>query len=391
MSEYSYKGKVVEIEGLRGIAILLVTMHHFWPESSGFYEFFSPLVHLGWIGVDLFFVLSGFLIGGILLDTKQNSNYFKNFYIRRFLRIFPLYYLFVISLFIIVPFGQSLLHGIAYGQTEFIKESGSPLWYLLFLGNIREAITGVEPAYFLAPLWSISIEEQFYLLSPLLIYKATDRQLKIVLAVLICLSPLFRLTMFEYFPDNERMQYLATISRFDNLSAGLVLAMLVRSNYFVSKKLISSALIVLSIAMAVIFSFDGFNRFTFFCRVFGYSMLALYFFTFVLWTIQNRGLAITALLRNKVLVYLGGLCYGLYLLQRPAEILLLKSISIIGFDLELYPTLSLILKTLFAILISQIVWTTFEKPINNLKEKFKITNHPMDNSLHSITSREVKC
>ncbi|MGB1261487.1 MAG: acyltransferase family protein [Cognaticolwellia sp.] len=378
MSEYSYKGKVIEIEGLRGIAILLVTMHHFWPESSGFYEFFSPIVHLGWIGVDLFFVLSGFLIGGILLDTKQNSRYFKNFYIRRFLRIFPLYYLFVVSLFIIVPFGQSILHHVSYEQTEFIKESGSPIWYLLFLGNIREAITGVEPAYFLAPLWSISIEEQFYLLSPLLIYKATAKQLKIVLAVLICLSPLFRLAMFELFPDNERIQYLATISRFDNLSAGLVLAILVRSKYFISKKAVNSTLILLTIAMAVIFSLDGFNRFTFFCRVFGYSMLALYFFTFVLWTIQNRGLAITAVLRNKVLVYLGGLCYGLYLLQRPAEILLLKLMSFIGLDLQLYPTSSLVLKTLFAIFISQLVWTTFEKPINNLKEKFKVINHPIN-------------
>ena len=100
--EYRYHGKIAEIEGLRGIAILLVTIHHFWPSSGDIYQTLSPIAHLGWIGVDLFFVISGFLIGGILIDTKNKEHYFRNFYVRRVLRIFPLYYAFVIGLFIII-------------------------------------------------------------------------------------------------------------------------------------------------------------------------------------------------------------------------------------------------------------------------------------------------
>ncbi len=170
MSHYDYTGKIREIEGLRGIAILLVTIHHFWPHTEGgSFARLAPLAHLGWIGVDLFFVISGFLIGGILLDTKCQPGFFRNFYARRVLRIFPLYYALVVSLFVLIPVSQSLIHGVGYWQSEFIQQSGSPLWYACYLGNVRESITGVEPAYCLAPLWSVSIEEQFYLFSPLLI------------------------------------------------------------------------------------------------------------------------------------------------------------------------------------------------------------------------------
>src|SRR6186997_902177 len=93
--------RLPQLDGLRGVAILLVIFHN---ESSHF-----PTLHLagifrnGWMGVDLFFVLSGFLITGILLDTKQSEGYLKNFYARRSLRIWPLYYLMLVFMFVIVP------------------------------------------------------------------------------------------------------------------------------------------------------------------------------------------------------------------------------------------------------------------------------------------------
>ena len=134
------RGYIAELDGLRGIAILLVLVHHFWP-TSGVWEQYGHLPHLGWIGVDLFFVISGFLIGGILLDTKHEPHYFKNFYIRRALRIFPLYYLFLIVVFTLVP----MTEGGPYRLTDFIQASGSPLWYFCYLGNMREAILGPAP------------------------------------------------------------------------------------------------------------------------------------------------------------------------------------------------------------------------------------------------------
>ncbi len=375
----NYKGKIIELEGLRGLAILLVTFHHFWPATGAFYNFMAPFAHLGWIGVDLFFVISGLLIGGILLDTRGAEGYFQKFYIRRILRIFPLYYALVVSLFIVVPLGQAFLHDVSYGQSEFVQESGGPFWYLLFAGNIREAITGVEPAYFLAPLWSISIEEQFYLLSPLLISSLSLQQLKYVLFGFMAFAPLFRLTMIEIQPDNERIQYLATLSRLDNLSVGVLLALLIRTSTTMPRKETTLVVaVVLGLILCTAFFLGGLDRTTWFCRVFGYSLLAAFFGAVVLWALQNRGQAQASFLRSSWLVYPGGLCYGLYLLQRPAEIFLLKLTSIIGFDLEEYPFISLASKTVFSIFVAYLSWHCFEKPINNMRKRFRSADHPLE-------------
>lgn len=372
-----YKGKIVELEGLRGIAILMVTIHHFWPGTGGFYDAWSTVAHLGWIGVDLFFVISGFLIGGILLDTKGDAQYFSNFYARRVLRIFPLYYAVVLSLFIAVPLGQALIHGVSYWEAEFVRESGSPLWYLLFAGNIRESITGTEPAYFLAPLWSISIEEQFYMLCPLLVRHLKVAALKRLLIGFMVLSPLFRLAMFAAFPDNERIQYLATVSRLDNLSVGVWLAILVRSGATMPARTLSILLLALSALGVIIFANGGFDRNTFFCRIFGYSFLALYFHVVVSWSLRYRGRRASAFLRMRWLVYLGGICYGLYILQRPAEVALTKALMVVSVDLNQFGWPSLVAKTLFAVLVSHASFRLLESPINRLKSKFASGHHPI--------------
>ncbi|GGK09185.1 acyltransferase family protein [Luteimonas terricola] len=376
-SGIDFRGKIVELEGLRGLAILMVTIHHFWPRTGGFFEEWSPVAHLGWIGVDLFFVISGFLIGGILLDTRSDGKYFSNFYARRVLRIFPLYYALLLLLFIVVPVGQMVIHGLGYLETGFIQESGSPLWYFLFAGNIREAITGTEPAYFLAPLWSISIEEQFYLLCPLLIRHLDTIQLKRVLIGFMVLSPLFRLAMLLAFPDNERIQYLATISRLDNLSVGVWLALLLRSGGRLPAHLLSIALPALTALGLVIFASGGFDRHTFFCRVFGYSFLALYFLVAVSGALRYRGSRASAFLRMRWLVYLGGLCYGLYILQRPAEVALTKALTLVSIDLDSYGLPSLLAKTLFAVLVSHLSFRLLESPINRLKSRFASMRHPL--------------
>src|SRR5687768_16946303 len=100
-------------------------VHRFWPRTSAGVA--ADVAGAGWIGVDLFFVISGFLIAGILLDTKGDAGYFKNFYARRMLRIFPLYYLFVIGVFVAFS-----------GNAEFREHAGSPVWYLVHVGNIPE-------------------------------------------------------------------------------------------------------------------------------------------------------------------------------------------------------------------------------------------------------------
>ncbi|HEY5944464.1 MAG TPA: acyltransferase, partial [Kofleriaceae bacterium] len=174
------KGFIQELDGLRGIAILMVMVHRFWPRTG--VGVAADVAGTGWIGVDLFFVVSGFLIAGILLDTKGDDGYFKNFYARRALRIFPLYYLFVIGVFI------AFAH-----NPEFRERAGSPIWYLVHLGNVPEGLLGLSVPYWIAPVWSLAIEEQFYLTFPWLVRFVDRRRLTIALVGMIAVAPIIRL------------------------------------------------------------------------------------------------------------------------------------------------------------------------------------------------------
>ena len=388
MSKLDYSGKITELEGLRGIAIILVLLHHFWPDSGEFYLRYANLVHFGWSGVSLFFVISGFLVGGILLDTMGDGGYLKNFYARRILRIFPLYYALVIGLFLIVPGVQMVLHNVSYAGSEFVRDSGSPLWYLFFMGNAREAITGVEPAYFLGPLWSISIEEQFYLTAPLVMLALGRRRLVWLLVALLFASPLFRYAMYVAYPHNERIQYLATFARLDNISFGVLLAVLARSaaSGMVSKRAIAWGLAGMALAVAGLFDAGLFDRYGFFCRVFGYSILAFFFCVLVLFAVAFRDQRATAWLRTRWLCHMGGLCYGLYLLQRPAGGFLSKLLESVHVDEASHPLLALLGKLLFAVVAAELSWRFFERPINALKSRFVSRHHPIDSGTHADTT-----
>src|SRR5262245_1871381 len=150
---------VQSLDGLRGIAILLVMLFHFSdngsdlaPSSVLVDRIFHRLSGAGWIGVDLFFVLSGFLITGILFDAKGTPSYFRNFYVRRALRIFPLYYVALVLLLIMPLMVQHrpVPHLAA-------RDAG---WYFAYLSNVKMARAGWPSHTGLAHLWSLSVEEQ---------------------------------------------------------------------------------------------------------------------------------------------------------------------------------------------------------------------------------------
>jgi peptidoglycan/LPS O-acetylase OafA/YrhL len=157
--------RLPELDGLRAIAILLVLFSHqaaFVP-LAGIRRFLD----MGWIGVDLFFVLSGFLIGGILLEQRDATNYYRIFYLRRFLRIVPLYTLILLPGLVVLGLGlQAYFAGHSLGD-----RSAAAIWFCpFFLQNIAWALALIPPTYLL-PTWSVAVEEQFYLLLPLLIRK----------------------------------------------------------------------------------------------------------------------------------------------------------------------------------------------------------------------------
>jgi peptidoglycan/LPS O-acetylase OafA/YrhL len=206
------------LDGLRGIAILLVLMVHSVPRIRGnstAVEALNSFFHSGVFGVDLFFVLSGFLITGILLDNKDSPHYFRSFYIRRVLRLFPVYYGFLVALTIIVP----AIHRMA--GIKLPEYHGSWWWYLLYFSNWKlnhEADTS------LGHFWSLALEEQFYFIWPLTVYLLPRR----MLIWWCCLLGTIAVGMRWILVGKGIDLYAITPSRLDALVIGALLAIAVR-------------------------------------------------------------------------------------------------------------------------------------------------------------------
>jgi peptidoglycan/LPS O-acetylase OafA/YrhL len=157
------RSHIPELDGLRGIAILMVVVFHalaFIPHAMT--GWIPNLASYGFAGVDLFFVLSGFLITGILLSAKGHPGYFRNFYAKRALRIWPLYYLLLLVAFGLVPLLIIRTH--VYMNELALLQSRSILVYVLLLQNIW--YSGKIGPITLAMTWSLAIEEQFYVVWP---------------------------------------------------------------------------------------------------------------------------------------------------------------------------------------------------------------------------------
>jgi len=152
------------LDGLRAIAILLVVPHNLnlMFTFGGVAHLFVAALHRGWIGVQLFFVLSGFLITGILLDARDAPDYYRSFFVRRVLRIFPLYYATLLVLFVLLP-ALGLL------PSSFKRDPMVELSYWAYFSNWYGAFHPGEAS--VSHFWSLAVEEQFYLLWPFVIYR----------------------------------------------------------------------------------------------------------------------------------------------------------------------------------------------------------------------------
>ena len=165
-------GHLPALDGVRGLAILAVLLFHFGtpPNPQGPLDAaITWLFAYGALGVDLFFVLSGFLITGILYDSRNDPAYFRNFYMRRVLRIFPLYYAVLVIVFLVVP-AIPALQG-----SEIAGLRSQQAWAWLYGVNIYLAIHGGWVLSYLTHFWSLAVEEQFYLVWPLLVWALAAR------------------------------------------------------------------------------------------------------------------------------------------------------------------------------------------------------------------------
>ena len=346
------------VDGLRGIAILLVLWSHapflfrqlpqfsnqqtpwmlgpFWRMSLG-----------GWIGVDLFFVVSGFLITCILLRLKDAGGSLLAFWGRRGLRILPLALLYLAVLSVVLPDFEAWP------------------WYAFYLGNFHIALHGWQPTAIML-LWSLAIEEQFYLVWPFLVRICKARYILWCSIGVIVTAPFMRAVTLWW--ADYPATYVLTFCRLDGLAAGAIVALLYASResrerlFTLCRRLTAPALAVIMITLLVPFSPSLPEARPWWFSVFGYSGIAVSFGVLLVSSLDARG-SIKMLLTSRMLTHLGRRCYGLYLWHAVTAGMAVSAMQQwrIGFYAHIIVWLAMLL------IMVRGSWLLFEEPILMLK------------------------
>lgn len=331
------------LDGVRGIAILLVMLFHFSalvPSGGTFVErSIYRFMGAGWAGVDLFFVLSGFLITGVLYDSKGAvQSYFRNFYARRALRIFPVYYAFLVALVVLIPL-------VAHDQS-FASDAVADrfFWYATYLTNVKlldHAPLNTSEFILIGHLWSLAVEEQFYLVWPALVLLFARRRLLAICGALIVWGFLLRIVM-DVAGAARHVTYEITPARIDTFAVGAFIALAFREprDFSTLRRWAWPIAVPSAIAVVVLYSITpDFSAYDFWVQCVGFSALALLFGALVLsgiiatpGTIAHRVLTIDAL-RG-----LGKYSYAFYLFHWPVAAMLSRRTDIPGSMPSLFGT-----------------------------------------------------
>ena len=297
---YESSSHVPVLDAIRGLAVLLVLIYHF----------FSPyikILHIGWIGVDMFFVLSGFLITGILYDSKEKPRYFKNFYLKRVLRIFPLYYMSLFVILILLPFLMPTEEIKGY---EYITKNQFFFW--TYLQNWMASFDLLWPkGTLVSHFWSLAIEEQFYIFWPFLIYFLPNKSLVWISLVVVILAFSTRF-VFVLTDQPTLANYVNTIARIDGLALGAITAILMRRNQAILSKYVLSIFGAASLMLVIVFfqarSLSFYNPVI---QLYGFSVIAIFFASFLVISLSDLKL-IKHLVDLKIFRIFGKYSYGLY-------------------------------------------------------------------------------
>ncbi|MEQ8336344.1 MAG: acyltransferase [Cyclobacteriaceae bacterium] len=300
------------LDGVRALAIVLVLLFHFY-----------YVLEIGWIGVQIFFVLSGYLITNILISSKEGSNlssYLKRFYWRRTLRIFPLYYAYLI------------------GVTVIYFLTSKPEIFPEIVGYLYSYTYNLQPLYgeltfdpFFTHFWSLSVEEQFYLVWPLLIFLLNEKQTKIAIATLILAVPFFRYFFAEWifemgYSEPGEILYRFTISHFDAFAWGGAIAVFKLNNR------VEKSGLLLMIGFVLLIGFGTLNLWAHsgsiawsslgypigvtenYQHVWSYILINMFSTGLILYLIRNNTekSVLSIVFRNRLVVEIGRLSYGMY-------------------------------------------------------------------------------
>lgn len=354
-------GYMPQLDSLRAVAVLAVMFHHYyaavppethWPHVDG--------IPFGLLGVKLFFVLSGFLITGILLRARRHAEStglsrfaaMGGFYARRSLRIFPLYYgVIAVCLVLNVPPVRDEI-----------------VWLLTYTLNLRISYQGWYPAN-IAHFWSLAVEEQFYLLWPWVVLFAPRGRLWLMALAFAALGPAFRtLAMLMEFSGEAYSTF--TLSSFDALGAGALLAIAsggapvsARLRRFLAGRLLPGGLLLVGLLVA---SHGAASRLLW-AALFD-TAIAMVYVSVIGIASAGMGGFIGRLLEASVLTYLGKISYGMYVYHALLQDWILRQGASMGVPWRTDSFFVVAATTTIAV--AALSWHFFERPINELKRRF---------------------
>ncbi len=361
--------RVPELDSIRAVAILMVVFWH-WIHIPGLATGkLHMLTRMTWSGVDLFFVLSGYLIGGILLQNRNSSSYYKPFFVRRLCRIIPLYF---------VVLCVALLLASAFVLSRFPELAPAfgwrlPAWaFFLQIQNIIMALNGQFPQQALTVTWSLALEEQFYLILPFLIRWIPHPALPwVCLGFMLCASAL-RLFLFHFYPQQASFwSYVSLPCRWDALFCGVACAWLwadQRSRDYLLRKRFSLAVAWLFLGAVIVWMSITARGVIMspFVTQWGYSILAIYYGLSLQLVLCYRGHGWLSWLAWKPLAMIGVTSYGIYLLHEP-----LLTVLTLYAPAFLRRELILIFAGLVLTLLVAISWRYLETPAIRFGQRYK--------------------
>jgi peptidoglycan/LPS O-acetylase OafA/YrhL len=372
-------GREPVLDGIRGLAIALVLFHHCVVYSGMSRDHVLDYLvqragQTSWLGVDLFFVLSGFLITGILYDTRSSQHYFRNFYGRRALRIFPLYYTFLAGSFLVLPWFLAPESGRAL--------TAGQAWYWLYLSNFDIAFNGWPDPLHFGHFWSLAIEEQFYLVWPFVVYAFGRTQLLRISAVCFAGALALRFLLLNWL--EPLANYVLMPTRMDAFAAGAFVALVMRGpdglrslgrwpiGLLIGSFATLAALLVMDVEKSTDFPV---------VRTVGFSIIAAGFAALIAvalsWPAKSL---LRRLFASGLPVMLGKYSYALYIFHQPIMILMRDR----GLSVALLPTLGgsslpgLLLFSAIAcgltMLCALLSWRLIEHPCLRLKRHFSASD-----------------
>jgi peptidoglycan/LPS O-acetylase OafA/YrhL len=377
--EIRQTARIQELDGLRGIAITMVVLFHtfyFSPPAShhptglirSTFVLLERFFAIGWTGVDLFFVLSGFLIGGILLDVHASPNYFKTFYLRRFYRIIPVYYTWI---------GAYILLTIILGR--FLSGVRTAAVMILFLQNFGMSYSSELARAWFVPAWSLAVEEQFYLVAPVVIRLVSRRSLYALLGAVFLIAPAIRIWIHYHVPQGKAtlsLVYTLMPCRADALAIGILAALLWRSNIFRewldgNRYWLVALTGVFLLGMGALIAWTPSND-SLPMRSGGYSWIAVFYGLVVMSALAQPTWPIGVIARTHWLGEIGRVSYCLYLIHDAVLIgadFLLKRLLPNATSWEHVITNAV--AAVLSYLIARLSWIYFEHPLLRHGHEFK--------------------